>query len=96
MQVDDLLRDGEAEAVAAHLARARLVDAVEAVEDLRLVLLGDADTRVADGEADLSLLRALVAHADLAAIRRVLDGIVDEDQHELADLLLVGLNLDLR
>ena len=94
--MDDLLRDGEAEAVAAHLARARLVDAVEAVEDLRLVLFGDADARVADGKAHPALLRALVAHGDAAAVRRVLDGVVDEDQHELADLLLVGLDLNLR
>ena len=49
---DDVAGDGEAEAGAAGLAGAGLVDAVEALEDAGEVLGGDARAEVAHAELD--------------------------------------------
>ena len=55
VQLDQVLDDGEAEAGAAGIALAagaRLVDAVEALEDARQVGVGNAAALVGDGEPD--------------------------------------------
>src|SRR5688572_19481321 len=46
--LDEVLHDGEAEPRPPELARARLVDAVEPLEDAREVFLGYAHSRVLD------------------------------------------------
>ena len=53
MGLHNVLDDGEAEAGAAGFARARLVDAVEALEDALQVLGGNAGAEVLNGELDL-------------------------------------------
>ena len=47
----EVFDDGEAEACAAHLARAGAVNAVEALEDARDVLRRDAVARVGDSNS---------------------------------------------
>ena len=89
MQIHDFLRYGEAKPIAAHLARARLVHAVEPVEYLLLVLFRYAYARVRDAERRLVLLRRCEAYRDGAAVGRVLHGVVNEYQHELLYLLLI-------
>lgn len=48
MQVHDPARDGEAQTGAAGLARAGLIGAVEALENVRQVFFADADATIAD------------------------------------------------
>ena len=84
----------------ASLLRARTVRAVEALEDLALVLLGNADTVIAKRQLHgLFLGQAARGDRDVAAFRRVLDRILEEDAHHLAhrgriridDARLIGL-----
>ncbi len=49
-RVDEVPDDGETEPGAAHLARAALVDAVEALEDAVVLVGGDAEARIDDFE----------------------------------------------
>src|SRR5712691_1687414 len=74
---DDVLGDGEAQAGAAELAGARSVDAIEALEDARLVGGGDADAGIGDGEDDFGAA-GFGADRDLAARERVLRGVVEQ------------------
>ena len=53
MLLQNLLRDGQTKARAARLARARLVDAVEPVEQAGQILLRDADAVVRDADIDI-------------------------------------------
>src|SRR6266849_5715374 len=77
MHFDDVLGDGEAEAGAAELAGARGVDAIEALEDARLVGGGDADAGIGDGEDDFGVA-GFGADRNLAARERVLRGVVEQ------------------
>ena len=52
VEADDVLDDGKAEARAAERAAARLVHAVETLEEMRQVLGGDADAEVRDRHRD--------------------------------------------
>ena len=54
VRLDDVLDDGQAEAGAAELARARLVDAVEALGQARQILRRHADAGVLDRELDVA------------------------------------------
>src|SRR6266849_5409492 len=74
---DDVLGDGEAEAGAAEFAGARGVDAVEALEDARLVGGGDADAGIGDGEDDFGVA-GFGADGDFAAREGVLRGVVEQ------------------
>ena len=82
MLVQDLLRDGQAEARAARLARTGLVHAVEAVEQARQVLFGDADAVVRDADEDVWAARADL-QVDPAAVGRVFDGVANDVHHHL-------------
>ena len=53
--LDGVLDDGQAEAGAAQGARARLIDAIKALEDARQVFGGNADAGVADEDAHLAV-----------------------------------------
>src|ERR1700733_8153211 len=83
MGLGDVLDDGEAEAGPPLLAGAPLVDPVEALEDARDRLRGDADAGVAHLEHRLAATAAVAAgitpHADGdPAVRTVvLDGVVE-------------------
>src|SRR5208337_503575 len=79
---DRMLDDGEAQAGAAHGARSRFVNAIEALEDARQVLGWDSDAGVADQDADLSVLRS---HFDLHfAIWAIeLDGVIEQIDEDL-------------
>jgi len=48
----EVLNDGQAEAGAAELAGASLIDTIESLEDAGKVLFGDADAGVGDFEGD--------------------------------------------
>jgi len=75
MHFDDVLGDGQAQAGAASLARARRVHAIEALEDARLVRGGDADAGIGHGEDDFAVARR-GADRDRAARQCVLRGVV--------------------
>src|SRR5262249_3862560 len=81
----EMLDDGEAETGAAHVARAAAVDAVEALEEARQMLLGDARTRVPHQNTKLSVVRAHRRNL-YAGAGRVLDGVV----HQVGQDLLEG------
>ena len=86
-------RDGEAEACTADAFgfRARGVDAVEALEDFRLLLGRDADAVIAEREQHAVPL-AHAARRDMAAIGRVLRAVLEEDAHHLAHHNGVGVD----
>src|SRR5215831_9714884 len=64
----------------------------ELLEDLLLILWGDADPGVADGNLHEPILWHC-AHFNASTFRRELDRIRQEVQDNLPDLAFVGLNL---
>ena len=79
--------DRQAETAAAVLARAGLVHAVEAVEDVRPVGLGDADAGVGHGQ-DALLTARLHAHGHVPAREIVLDGVFDKIKDNVVNVVL--------
>src|SRR5258708_37402109 len=69
--VDHVLDDGEAEAGAAQLARARGVDAVEALGEPRQMVGGNAVALVADGDGHPALASRPRCHAHRSGGRHV-------------------------
>ena len=55
VDLNEMLGDGETKAGAAGFARARGIDAIEALENPRLVGLGNADTGVGDRKNDVGV-----------------------------------------
>src|SRR4051794_21540516 len=89
---DDVLGDGQAEAGAAGLLGAALVDAVEAVEDLFPLALLDSLAVVAHAHLGG---RAALGHLDLDRLPlTVLDGVVDQVRERLLDAQRVGAHED--
>src|SRR5262245_46705974 len=88
VHLDDLLRDGEAEAGTTLGFGKRTVDLVELIEYAGLLLLRDPWTRVrhADGEATVDRLRR---HPHLTHIGE-LDGVPNEIEEHLGEALLVA------
>src|SRR5207302_2120337 len=87
--------DGQPEPGAAQLARARLVDAIEALRDARQIGAGDADTRVAHAHLNAFEVGRAVrpyAHGDPAAFACVLDRVVDEVDEDLGETVVVGVH----
>ena len=82
--LDDLGGDGEAETRAAGLAGARLVHAVEALENTAPVGLGNADAVVRNLHPDRFSLAA-GGDADMAAVGRIFDGVAKDVEHDLLD-----------
>src|SRR6185369_10419727 len=83
VQLDDMLDDGQPESGAPFLAASAGIDPVETLEESRNTGSGDARAGVSDRNADeLILFNCL--DRDAPALRRVLDGIVQQiDQHLL-------------
>src|SRR5437879_845837 len=81
--VDDVLDDGEAQPGATQLARARGVDAVEALGEPRQMVGGDAVALVADGDGDPALAGRTRHHAHrgggLGVLQRVVDQVLEHD-----------------
>src|SRR5438445_436634 len=90
--------DGEAEPGAAQLARARLVDTVEALGDPRQVGARDADARVAHAHLHtLDVGRAVerpCAHGHPAALGCVLHRVVEEVDEDLREAVVVGVHAE--
>ena len=82
-----MLDDAQAQACATGGPRAGLVDAVEALEDALLLLLGDANALVDHGNAhDLGVLRIQRnAHRNPGAGLGVADGVVQQVAHGSGD-----------
>ena len=88
-----MLHDGEAEARATRVAAARLVDAVEALEDPIEITLGDADPLV--GHHDLHPRPGRpAANLHDTAVLAVLDGILDEVADRRRELAAVAEHPD--
>ena len=87
--LDDLRRDGKAEACAAGFARSCFVDAVEALENAAAVGLGNADAVVRDLHPD-SFALAARGDTDVATVGRVLDGIAEDVEHDLLDAAAIA------
>ena len=85
----DAVGDGEAEAVAAGLAGARLIEAVEALEEVGDGVVVKGVALVVHSEVDAALL-ARQPHADDAFRRGVFAGVVEENADELLELRLVA------
>src|SRR3954447_2026090 len=86
---DELAADVEAESRASDSAGHVRIDAVELLEDAASLGRGDAEPAVADAEQHM--LRALGERdSHRAAVRRVLDGVLDEIHEHLPQLLPVG------
>ena len=91
MQLDELPRQGQPEPGALHLLRRR-PHLPELLEDRLLVLGRDADARVAHRDLDDPIHRHR-PDVDPPALRRELDRIRQQVQHDLPDLPLVGADL---
>ncbi len=76
MQLGEALDDGQPEPGAA-MARA-MGTALEAIEHRLLVVLGNADALILDGESDHGIL-PLAAKRDLAAVVGEADGVGEQD-----------------
>src|SRR2546425_9788660 len=86
--LNEVLDNGQAQAGAAQFARAGLVDAIEALEYSRQILLRDADAGVRHLQMD-STLRAPPAYADASAGRGIFEGVVDQVPQDLVERILV-------
>ena len=84
-----MLDDGKTQSRSAHVAAASLVHAVKALEQARDMLLRDADAGILDVEQHL-ILHMLHLDKHLAAFQRVLDGVVDQVDEQLLDVVVVG------
>ena len=87
----DVFGDGEAEAGAAGFAGASFVDAIEALEETRKVLRGNAGAEIPHTEFDRARNRA-GSEDDASAGSTVLQGIVDQVGEYLMDGFAVGEN----
>src|SRR5215831_10379336 len=82
---------GQPQPRALHLLRCR-PHLAELLEHLLLILGGDADSRVADRDLHESILWRC-ADVDPPTLRRELDRVRQQVQHDLANLPFIGLNL---
>src|SRR6266550_5308995 len=82
---DELARDVEAQTGASDPPGHVRVEPVELLEDPALLRGWDAEPLIGDGEAHV-LAGSLKADVDVPARRRILDGIVEEVGHDLAQL----------
>src|SRR5262245_25763292 len=87
--VDELTADVETEAGAPDAARHVRIEAIELLEDAPALGCRDAEPAVADRPQHV-VVPALDADVHGPAVRRVLDGVLDEVDEHLAQLLLVG------
>src|SRR5205823_14553497 len=87
--VDELAADVEPEPGAADASRHVRIEAIELLEDATALGRRDAEPVVAHAPDDVSLL-ALEPNGHRPTVGRVLDGVVDEVDEYLAELLLVG------
>src|SRR5207247_6741908 len=88
---DELPGDVEPEAGAAYAAGHVGIQPVELLEDPFALARRDAETAIGDREADDPLV-ALEPHVHVAAVRRVLDRVVDQVPDHLTQLSLVRCN----
>src|SRR4030095_7036432 len=91
VQLDKLPTQRQPEPSALHLL-VRRPDLPELLEDRLLILGRDADSGVADRHLDRPIHRR-GPHLDPAALRRELDRVGEQIQHDLPDLSLVRANL---
>src|SRR5439155_21545936 len=87
--LDELAADVEPQAAAAHAAGLLRVEAVELLEDPLALGARDPQPLVRDLDEALAVLR-VEPNLDLAALRRVLDRVVDQIDEHLPQLVLVA------
>ena len=92
VEEDELMHNAQAQARAALFAAAGLIYAIEAVEDVGQVFLGDAGAVVGHGEAGVPAL-ALEGHPDHAAVLGILDGVFHQIINDLIQLGFVGIDI---
>src|SRR5437660_5500755 len=92
MRFDEMLGDGKAEAGTADFSRPCNINAVEALKDAGLVRSGNADSGVRNGESNLASVGGSGNH-DLAAGRRVLNGVIQQVLQHLGKTAAVGGNI---
>src|SRR5207302_6094103 len=91
VRIDDPLSDRQAETGPAALARASLVRAVEALEDVRQIATRDPFAGIGHRDVRPSVLTDHT-NPDLATRRRMGQGVVDQDQQELTHSTQVGVD----
>src|SRR5262245_30658649 len=94
MELDDVLHDREPEAGAAFLARARLVHAIEALEDPLLILLGDTGAGITHLAPDVS--GSLAERNGHVTTLGVLDRVVEQIGEHLLDATAIRHHRDRR
>src|SRR5205807_6464138 len=87
-RLHQMLDDRQAQAGPAQFPRAGLVHAIEALEDMWQVLLGDAYAVVLNLQANLTVL-CPPADADAASGRSVFERVIDEVFEDLVNSFLV-------
>src|SRR5437879_4638272 len=88
---DDVFYDGKAQTGAAAFARARLVDAIETLEEARQMLESDARAKVADKKLHrFAALRR--AQFDAPAFCGVAQGILHQIVEHLLDRVAIGVH----
>src|SRR5205807_4783850 len=86
---DQLPANVEAEPRAADATCRVGIEPIELLEDTPLLRRWDPETLIGDGEAEIAVCR-LEPERDVAAVRGVLDRVVDDVREHLAKLSLVG------
>ena len=81
---DGVLDDGEPQSCASERPASPLVDAVEALEEARQMLLGHAATRVGDGKLPIAVLGTRL-DIDGRLLSRIGQGVVDEVAEDTVD-----------
>lgn len=87
----NLLGDGEAEACAPHGSRARLVDTVKTIKQVRKVLLGDADATVRNAHND-ELRLGLRAKSNNALLGRIFHSIIEQIKKKADQMVRAGMD----
>ena len=93
MSPDDLADYGQAKACPFFVFASGEVGLVEALPNLVLVLLGNADSAVFDAYEDFAFLFSGL-DLDLRVVVAEFDGVVNEVVEDLLDLVHVGVNVE--
>ena len=87
-ELDEFLNDRQAEPRATARASARLVHAIETLEDMRQMIGGHAFTRIRHAQHDPPILHPSIKGDD-ASFRRVPNGVADEVGQDLPQAITV-------
>ena len=91
MCCDDRLAERQPNADSAEATGGRAIHLVEAIEDMRQLVAGDANSLVGDSNHRLAVLRP-GPHQDLPAFRAKLDGVIEQVANDQFQVARAGQN----